>query len=107
MAQLDDMTAEVVRLQKERNWKQFHAPKNIAIALVGEAAELASLYRFADRPEVAEKLFDEAGDVLYNLLLLCNEAGIDPAEAFGHTIAKIEQKYPADKFKGSAKKYDE
>ena len=107
MAQLDDMTKEVVRIQEERDWKQFHAPKNVAIALVGEAAELASLYRFADKPEVAEKLFDEVGDVVYNLLLFCNEAGINPAAAFAHTVAKIDRKYPVDKAKGSAKKYDE
>jgi NTP pyrophosphatase (non-canonical NTP hydrolase) len=107
VAQLDDMTAEVVRLQQERDWKQFHAPKNVAIALVGEAAELASLYRFADQPEVADKLFDEVGDVVYNLLLFCNEAGINPAEAFARTIAKVEEKYPTEKYKGSPKKYNE
>ena len=106
MSQIDDLTKKVIEIQSERDWKQFHAPKNVAIALVAEAAELVAHYRFEDNPPVSEQLADEAGDVFYNFLLYCHEAGIDPVAAIEHTFAKIDLKYPIEKSHGRAEKYD-
>jgi len=107
MSQLSDLTDRIIAVQNARDWKQFHAPKNVAIALVAEAAELVAHYRFDDDPDKPEKLADEAGDVFYNFLLFCHEAGIDPVAALEHTLEKIEEKYPVHKAKGSSKKYNE
>jgi NTP pyrophosphatase (non-canonical NTP hydrolase) len=106
VGQLEDLTEKIIEIQQARDWKQFHAPKNIAIALVAEAAELVAHYRFEDDPPVSEKLADEAGDVFYNFLLYCHEAGIDPEAAIKHTFAKIDLKYPVNKAHGRPEKYD-
>lgn len=106
MSQLEDLTKKVIDIQAARDWKQFHAPKNVAIALVAEAAELVAHYRFEEDPPVSEKLADEAGDVFYNFLLYCHEAGIDPKAAIEHTFAKIDLKYSVEKSYGRAVKYD-
>ena len=107
MKQLSDLTDHIVAIQKARDWKQFSNPKNVAIALVAEAAELAAHFRYVDTPSKHERLVDEAGDVFYNFLLFCHEAGIDPVAAIEHTFEKIEQNYPVDKAKGSPQKYND
>ena len=107
MSQLDDLIQRVIAIQTARNWKQFHAPKNVAIALVAEAAELVAHYRFSDEASNRDDLSDEAGDVFYNFLLYCHEAGIDPMAAIEHTLAKIDEKYPIEKSKGNQLKYTE
>lgn len=107
MSQLSELTEKIIDVQEARDWKQFHAPKNVAIALVAEAAELLAHYRFSDSAANQDDLFDEAGDVFYNFLLYCHEANIDPKLALEHTLSKVELKYPVHKAKGSAKKYNE
>jgi len=106
MSQIDEMTAKIVAIQKARDWKQFMSTKNVAIALVAEAGELAGLYRYDDNPP-QHKVSDEAGDVVYNALLFCQEAGLDVEEILNNTLAKIERKYPAEQWRGKNHKYDE
>lgn len=98
----------------ERDWKQFHNPKDIAVSICLEAAELLELTQWKNGPELVESLkskraevSDELSDLLYWVLLLAHEHGIDLAKAFEDKMQKNEAKYPISKSKGSAKKYSE
>jgi NTP pyrophosphatase (non-canonical NTP hydrolase) len=107
---------EAVAFRDERDWKQFHAPKDLALGCAIEAAELAELFLWKKEGEVAtamgepgfrERLSDEMADVLLFLLYLSDASGIDLPEAARAKLQKNAAKYPADRFRGSARKYDE
>lgn len=96
----------------ERDWAQFHSPKNLAMSLQVEASEIAEHFTWlteaqsydltsSKKQEVAEEL----GDVFINLILLSDKLGIDLLTATRDKIEKIKQKYPADLSKGKAIKY--
>lgn len=102
---LSFLTEKVLEFRDERDWKQFHAPKNLAAALNVEAAELLELYLWTDSPRKADAIKEEAADVLYHLLLFCHETGIDLGQAFLDKLKQSGAKYPVDKAKGSPKKY--
>jgi dCTP diphosphatase len=110
------LRASVARFVEERDWKQFHAPKNLAMALACEAAELMEHYLWveaADSVKVTEdaakkaKVAAEMADVAMCLLNLSNVTGIDLAAAVEAKLAEAAKKYPVDVVKGQAKKYDE
>ena len=99
---------------KERDWAQFHCPRNLAMALSVEAGELLGLYLWSTdtgpQPAVEERrerVAGEAADVLMCLLNFCNAAGIDLAEALEAKLEVARHKYPADRVRGQALKYDE
>jgi NTP pyrophosphatase (non-canonical NTP hydrolase) len=113
---VDSLLAEIVAFRDERDWAQFHKPKNLAAALAIEAAELQEVMLWKDKAEVADlvaskpghgKLSDEIADVLIYALLFCDAAGIDPDAAVRIKLKKNAEKYPVDLAKGSAKKYTE
>ena len=111
---LDALTAQVRAFVEARDWQKYHSPRNLAMALSVEAGELLELFLWsADEgpqplnPERAPKVADEAADVLICLLNLCDRTGIDLAAALEQKLARAEQKYPADRVKGQALKYDE
>lgn len=111
---LAQMQARVRAFADARDWGQFHSPRNLAMALSVEAAELLELYLWsADdgpqplNPDRQDKVAEEAADVLFCLLNLCERAEIDLAEAFERGLAKAERKYPADRVRGQALKYHE
>lgn len=98
----------------ERDWAQFHNPRNLAMALSVEAAELLELFLWTtdDGPQPLtehrrDQVADEAADVLLCLLNFCDQANVDLAQAFYRKLAAARAKYPADKARGSALKYDE
>lgn len=98
----------------ERDWAQFHSPRNLAMALSVEASELLELYLWTadDGPQPLTEhrrgqVADEAADVLLCLLNFCDQADVDLAQAFYRKLAAVREKYPADKARGSALKYDE
>lgn len=98
----------------ERDWDQFHSPKNLAIALSVEAAELLEVFQWlseADSRALGEKAkaaaSEEIADVLLYLVLLCDELGIDPVAAAERKMIANAQKYPVDKARGTSKKYTE
>jgi dCTP diphosphatase len=114
MATIDELQAKVRAFSDARDWGQFHSPRNLAMALSVEAGELLELYLWSTDagpqpsvPERAPKVADEAADVLICLLNLCDRAGIDLAAAVESKLARAEEKYPADRVRGSSKKYDE
>lgn len=98
----------------DRDWDQFHSPKNLAMALAGEAGELLELFQWLTE-EQSKNLTqaqykaaeEEIADVFLYLLRLSDKLGIDLLEAAENKIILNEQKYPAEKVKGSAKKYTE
>lgn len=106
----------VKKFCEDRDWDQFHSPKDLAIGLTTEASEVLELFRFKSDLEVnellktekfKEKLRDEAADVFFFLLRLCQMNSIDLEDSFKNKLLKNAEKYPIDKSKGSNKKYNE
>ncbi|MFP6854578.1 MAG: nucleotide pyrophosphohydrolase, partial [Opitutales bacterium] len=99
-----------------RDWEQFHAPKNLAMALAAEVGELMEHFLWIDAEESRclcddrpkqEKVADEVADVLIYALRFADVAGIDPAQAVLAKLAHNEERYPVEKAKGSSAKYDQ
>jgi len=111
---LADLIRAAVAFRDQRDWAQFHSPKELAISLAVESAELIQLMQWFKGEEldrvIAEKhdhLKDELADVLFSVLLLANELKVDLGRAFLDKLDKTAAKYPVDKSRGSAKKYTE
>lgn len=94
---------------KERDWEQFHSPKNLSMALAVEASELMDLFKWLSDEEVANMLHrpaarsqaaDEIADVLIYCLAFANRTQIDIARAVTAKILKNQKKYPVSRFKG-------
>ena len=104
--------AELFRkFRDERDWRQFHNPKAVALSLTLEAAELLELFQWSgsavDVPERREQMAQELADVLLYCVAFADATGIDIPEAMAAKMALNQQKYPAEKARGSARKYDE
>ena len=109
---LSDATiARILQFRDDRNWKQFHTPKDLAISLNLEAAELLELYQWSGTDlECREKLpqiREELADVLAYCVNLADAYQLDLDEIINAKFDKNEAKYPADQAWGSAKKYTE
>ncbi|MBK8246979.1 MAG: nucleotide pyrophosphohydrolase [Gemmatimonadetes bacterium] len=102
--QLHELQGEVVRFAEEREWGQFHDPKNLAMALASEAGELLALLRWvptdradeAARGDLRPSLADEIGDVGILLMLLCNRTGIDLGGAIAEKLHRNALRYPGE-----------
>jgi dCTP diphosphatase len=110
------LTAAALAFRDEREWKQFHNFKDLAVTLALEAAEVLEhaqwkmpqeLERHLADPRTREAVADELADVLHVLLLLAEHGQIDLADAFRAKLKKTAKKYPVEKARGSAKKYHE
>ena len=106
---LDDLKALVRQFVEERAWQPFHSPKNLAMGIAVEAAELMECFLWLDLPasyEAAkdpvkrEAIADEMADVFCYLLNLSNVLGIDLSEALRAKMVKNRVKYPAEKYRG-------
>ena len=110
---LADLVAAVCRFRDERDWAEFHTPKNLAAATAIEAAELQERFLWKTDAEVdqdlvdAAKRADEIADVVMFAMLLADRLGIDLAEAITAKLAANEQKYPVTLARGNARKYTE
>lgn len=116
MANIQSLQEIVKSFCEARDWDQFHSPKDLAIGITTEASELLELFRFKSNEEVKllltdpifqEKLSDEAADVFFFLLRICQMNDIDLEQGFKKKLAKNAEKYPIEKAKGSNKKYNE
>src|SRR5688572_21827030 len=110
---LETLRARLAQFAAERDWDQFHNPKNLAMALAGEAGELVEHFQWLTFEEAAslphdtrEQVALEAADVLLFLLRLCDKLGIDLAVAAERKLAINAQRYPVGKARGRATKYD-
>ena len=108
------LTERVLRHRDERQWAQFHTPKELAISLCVESGELLSLMQWKAGDEldraVREKramIQDELADVLHSVLLLASDLELDLGEALEQKLAKDARKYPVEKARGRNTKYDE
>lgn len=110
--QLEQLLKKLLKFRKDRDWEQFHSPKNLAISLSIEAAELLELFQWRPEdetlsPEKLQKVQNEMADVFIYLLLMSNDLGIDLYEASLKKIEMNGRKYPVDKAKGCSLKYTE
>lgn len=105
---MDQVMQRLRQFRDDRDWKQFHNPKDLAMALSIEASELLEAFLWKT-PEAAdtEKVKEELADVLAYALLLSDAYGFDIQKIVLDKIEKNEEKYPVDKAKGVAKKYTE
>ena len=112
MSDIQKLTERILEFRDSCNWKQFHNPKDMALSLVLEAAEVLEHFQWKNGEELTEYLkinkaevSDELMDVLYWVLYMCNDLKIDIPEAFERKMQKNEAKYPVDKAKGKKGKY--
>ena len=108
MTEINKITEELRKFRDERDWAQFHNPKDLAIALSIEASELLELFLW--KPAEAgdtDKIKEELADVFAYAFMLADKYGLDVAQIMQDKLAKNNLKYPVDKAKGSAKKYNE
>jgi NTP pyrophosphatase (non-canonical NTP hydrolase) len=103
-----------LKFRDERDWKQFHTPKDLTLAMAIEVSEILEHFRFKSDPEIAGELKDdrkklelgyELADALYFLFLLSDAINIDIADVFKENLKIIAEKYPIHLAKGSNKKY--
>jgi NTP pyrophosphatase (non-canonical NTP hydrolase) len=114
MSDLEQIRLAVRRFAGVRGWQPIHSPKNLAMALAGEAGELVSLFQWLSEaesrgmpPERLAEAADEIADVQMYLVALADQLGIDIADAVAGKMVKNARKYPADRFRGSARKYND
>ena len=105
----DSLMEEVVEFRDERNWQQFHNPKDLALSLSLEASELLENFQWKTSEEALddnfENIIDELADVVIYALLMSNELNINLEQAIKDKIRKNREKYPVNKSFGSSKKY--
>lgn len=113
-SEIQELTDIVVKFREDRNWQQFHNPKDQALSLVLEAAELMEHFQWKNAEEMTaylrdhkEEVADELSDVFYWLLTMSHDFDIKLVDAFKKKLAKTAKKYPIKKSKGNHKKYTE
>lgn len=108
MSETRQIIDALLRFRDERDWKQFHNPKDLAIALSVEAGELLELFLWK-KDDQAERLKvkEELADVFAFAFLLAEKYGFDVKEIVLDKLSSNSEKYPVEKAKGTAKKYNE
>ena len=115
-ATVADLKSRIRRFVTDRDWDQYHFPKDLAVGLSIEAAEVLEHFRFRSNSEIAallddekflEKVGHELADVLYFVLLMCNNMGLDASRLLEEKLAISSERYPVDKARGKNLKYTE
>ena len=108
------LEAEIDAFVLERDWAQFHTPKNLAMSVAIEAAEIMEHFQWCSGEESRtlprqkrDEVASEIADVLIYLVRLGDKLGIDPVTAARAKLVENARKYPVDKARGSARKYNE
>src|ERR1700682_4812424 len=114
MTELEGLREQLRDFAAARDWAQFHSPKNLAMALSVEAGELLEIFQWLTEeqsrsldPKAQAAVANEIADVLLYLIRLGDQVGIDPVAAAQRKLVANAEKYPADKARGSSKKYTE
>lgn len=108
MSDIEEITTALIKFRNERDWNQFHNPKDLAVALNIEAAELLESFLWKSHDQAdKEKVKEELADVLAYAFLLADKYDFDIKRIVLEKIQKNGKKYPVDKAKGTAKKYNE
>ncbi len=113
MSDIKELTNDILAFRDERDWKQFHNPKDLAMSLLLEAAEVLEHFQWKSPEEIEtyiktnkEDIAEELADTLYWVLLMSADLDIDIKEALQKKQAKNHAKYPIDKAKGNHLKYN-
>ena len=113
MSDIKDLTEKIIKFRDARDWKKFHNPKDIALSLVLEIAEVVEHFQWKNQAEIdeyiksnKEEIGEELAYVLYWVLLISHDLKIDIKKALKKKIKKNEKKYPVDKAKGKHTKYN-
>jgi len=113
MSEFEELTKKILAFRDERNWAQFHNPKDCSLSLVLEAAEVMEHFQWKSPVEIKEyvvshkkEIGEELADVLYWVLLLAHDLKIDLVDAFEKKLEKNRQKYPVEKALNQHAKYD-
>ena len=114
MDELEALREQLREFSAARDWDQFHSPKNLAMALAGEAGEMLEIFQWLTEAQSASldaraqaAVRDEVADILLYLVRLGDRLGIDPIAEARRKLAENARKYPVDKARGNAKKYTE
>lgn len=116
LVNVSGLAAALDAFATERDWAQFHSPKNLVMALTGEVGELAEVFQWmteeaskgaATDPRTAQSVKDELADVLLYLVRLSSVLGVDLDAAVRDKLISNSLKYPVEKARGSSKKYTE
>lgn len=114
MSDIQQLTDLVIKFRDDRDWKQFHNPKDMAISLSLEAGEFLELFQWKTQEEIneyvnnhREEISDELADVLLWVLTASHDLDIDIKQALINKVQKNAQKYPIEKAKGKHAKYTE
>lgn len=107
----EETIREILKFRDERDWKQFHNPKDLAISLSLEAAELLEVFQWSGTDVVCadkkDKIAEELADVLVYCTLMADACGLDMDEIVRKKLKLNNEKYPVDKAKGKSNKYSE
>jgi len=113
MSDIKQLTKKIIAFREARDWKQFHNPKDVALSLVLEATELLEHFQWKNPKEVLahvkshkSEISEELADVLYWVLLMSHDLGIDIKKALAGKIEKNTRKYPVEKARGKHTKYN-
>lgn len=113
MNQIKKLTQKIVKFRDKRDWKQFHNPKDCALSLVLEATEVMEHFQWKSEKDIEsyikinkKEISEELADVLYWVLLISNDLKIDIEKALEDKMIVNENKYPVEKSKGKATKYN-
>lgn len=105
---MEEIIQKLIKFRNERDWEQFHNPKDLALAINVEAGELLELFLWKNADEAKiEKVKEELADIFAFSFLLADKYKFDVKEIILEKIKKNGEKYPVDKAKGTAKKYNE
>jgi NTP pyrophosphatase (non-canonical NTP hydrolase) len=113
---IDELLKQVLAFRDERDWKQFHTLRNLIVSTSIEAGELLETVQWKTDPEIEAQLRDpvqltnlrhECADVFIYLMLVAHTAGFDLVDAAAEKLKLNEERYPADKARGTAAKYSE
>jgi dCTP diphosphatase len=113
MSEVNEMTKKIIQFRDERDWMQFHDPKNMAVSIILEASELLEHFQWKTKEEVEEyvkqnnaEIKDEIADIALYLFELADNLGISLMSAMEAKLKKNEMKYPIEKAKGKHTKYN-
>lgn len=108
MKETEEIIKELIKFRNERDWEQFHNPKDLALAINIEAGELLELFLWKNSEDANKvKVKEELADIFSFAFLLADKYGFDVKQIVLDKIKLNSEKYPVDKAKGTAKKYDE
>lgn len=108
-----NLTSDISSFIAERDWQQFHSPKNLVMALSVETAELTEIFQWQTEKDsytpnsaTHARIEEEIGDIMIYLTTIAEKFNINPIEAAVKKVAKNRKKYPADMVRGKSDKYD-